>query len=107
MPNPTRLGQVQYLMRLLESCPTACRVVIHNPALPSGVVVHIPAVEPPETTTGGALQPSEEVAVVPAANVLEGKGGTAIARRFLGYRTPTPRHRTAPNRHAVQGVPVP
>jgi hypothetical protein len=44
MTNPTRVGQVQHLLRLLDACPTACRVVFHNPALPSGVIIHIPPV---------------------------------------------------------------
>jgi hypothetical protein len=65
MPTPTRLGQVQHLLRLLDACPGPCRVVFHNPALPSGVVVHIPADEP-TTPAGGGLQSSEEVAGVSA-----------------------------------------
>jgi hypothetical protein len=48
MPNTTRAGQVQYLLRLIDACPGACSVIFKNPALPSGVVVHIPADEPPE-----------------------------------------------------------
>jgi hypothetical protein len=42
----TRAGQIQYLLRLLDACPGPCRVVLKNPALPSGVVVQIPVDEP-------------------------------------------------------------
>jgi hypothetical protein len=64
MPNPTRAGQVQHLLRLIDACPGPCRVVFYNPALPSGIVVHIPADEP-AMPADNYPQPSEEVAGVP------------------------------------------
>jgi hypothetical protein len=46
MPNPTRPEQIAHLLRLLEDCPTACRVTFCNPAMPAGVVVYIPPAPP-------------------------------------------------------------
>jgi hypothetical protein len=66
MPNPTRSEQIEHLLQLLESCPTACQVVFKNPALPSGIVVHIPPAEPTPAASGDP-QPSPVDAGVPAA----------------------------------------
>jgi hypothetical protein len=57
MPNPTRAGQVQRLLRLLDACPGPCNVVFHNPALPSGVVVYIPE-DVPDPTAESFTVPS-------------------------------------------------
>jgi hypothetical protein len=62
MSQLTRAGQVRHLLRLIDACPAACRVVFHNPALPAGVVVHIPEDEPTPIADGG-LQPTAAVGV--------------------------------------------
>jgi hypothetical protein len=57
MQRTTRSEQIGHLLQLIEDCPGPCSVVFKNPALPSGVVIHIPADEP-AAPAGGGPQPS-------------------------------------------------